>query len=63
MGGIGAIIAPGIVVLGHLNASLPLAIFGAVAIMGGLLAMWLPETLNQPLYETLEGLERGEVAI
>ncbi|CAM6014826.1 unnamed protein product, partial [Sphagnum balticum] len=60
MGGIGAIIAPGIVVLGHLNASLPLAIFGAVAVMGGLLAMWLPETLNQPLYETLEGLERGE---
>ncbi|CAK9263781.1 unnamed protein product [Sphagnum jensenii] len=63
MGGIGAIIAPGIVVLGHLNASLPLAIFGAVAVMGGLLAIWLPETLNQPLYETLEGLERGEVAI
>jgi OCT family organic cation transporter-like MFS transporter 4/5 len=63
MGGIGAIIAPGIVVLGHLNASLPLAIFGVVAVMGGLLAIWLPETLNQPLYETLEGLERGEVAI
>ncbi|CAM6051675.1 unnamed protein product [Sphagnum compactum] len=63
MGGIGAIIAPGIVVLGHVNASLPLAIFGAVAVMGGLLAIWLPETLNQPLYESLEGLERGEVAI
>lgn len=55
--GIGAVIAPVVVALDRLHASLPFAIFGVVALVGAFLALWLPETLSQPLWETMEGLE------
>ncbi|KAI4388165.1 hypothetical protein MLD38_000520 [Melastoma candidum] len=53
----GAILAPLVVVLG---GGIPFAIFSASAILGGLLAFHLPETLNRPLYDTISGMEGGE---
>ncbi|CAN1774984.1 Organic cation/carnitine transporter 4 [Linum perenne] len=52
----GAILAPFVVVMG---GSLPFAVFAVCGIMGGSLAFFLPETLNQPLYDTMSGLVQG----
>lgn len=52
----GAILAPFVVVLG---GYLPFAVFAACGIVGGMFAFNLPETLNQPLYDTFGGLEAG----
>lgn len=59
-GGIGSIIAPVVVVSGRYNSALPFGIFGVMAIAGSALSLGLPETLHQPLFETLEGLDKGE---
>ncbi|RVW37265.1 Organic cation/carnitine transporter 4 [Vitis vinifera] len=56
----GAILAPFVVVLGKV---LPFAVFGACGISGGILAFYLPETLNQPLYDTMTGMEDAEKAL
>uniref|UniRef100_A0A2C9W6N2 Major facilitator superfamily (MFS) profile domain-containing protein n=1 Tax=Manihot esculenta TaxID=3983 RepID=A0A2C9W6N2_MANES len=53
----GAILAPLVVVLG---GAFPFAVFAVCGIMGGLLAFYLPETLNRPLYDTMSGMEDGE---
>nr|XP_016461063.1 PREDICTED: organic cation/carnitine transporter 4-like [Nicotiana tabacum] len=53
----GAILAPLVVVLG---GGVPFAVFGACGIAGGLLVMYLPETLNRPLYDTMAGMEEAE---
>ncbi len=58
-GGIGAVIAPTIVALDHYNSAIPFGLFAAAALVGALLALWLPETLNQPLWETLQGMENA----
>jgi hypothetical protein len=45
---------------------IPSVIFGAIAVVSGLLALLLPETLNQPLPQTLEDGEkfgRGDTAL
>ncbi|XP_059662555.1 organic cation/carnitine transporter 4 [Cornus florida] len=55
----GAILAPFVVVLG---GGLPFAVFGVCGVAGGLLAFYLPETLNRPLYDTMAGMEGGENA-
>ncbi|KAG0565376.1 hypothetical protein KC19_8G185300 [Ceratodon purpureus] len=60
--GIGSIIAPFVVVAGRYHSALPFAIFGVMAIAGSALSLCLPETLNQPMFETLEGLDKGEKA-
>ena len=52
----GAMLAPFVVVLG---GWLPFAVFAACGIMGGVFAFLLPETSNQPLYDTFSGLESG----
>ncbi|XP_027343999.1 organic cation/carnitine transporter 4-like [Abrus precatorius] len=52
----GAILAPFVVVLG---GWLPFAVFAACGMIGGAFAFFLPETLNQPLYDTFSGLEGG----
>lgn len=51
-----AMLAPFVVVLG---GWLPFAVFAACGIMGGVFAFLLPETSNQPLYDTFSGLESG----
>lgn len=53
----GAILAPLVVVLG---GSLPFMVFALCGIGGGVFAFYLPETLNQPLYDTLTGMEAKE---
>ncbi|RDY13173.1 Organic cation/carnitine transporter 4, partial [Mucuna pruriens] len=52
----GAILAPFVVVLG---GWLPFSVFAACGIVGGMFAFYLPETLNQPLYDTFSGMEAG----
>ncbi|MQM16594.1 hypothetical protein Taro_049555 [Colocasia esculenta] len=56
-GQMGAILAPLVVVMGE---TVPFAVFGACGAAGGLLAFYLPETMNKPLYDTMAGIEGGE---
>ncbi|OVA13169.1 General substrate transporter [Macleaya cordata] len=55
----GAILAPLVVVMG---GGLPFVVFGVCGMVGGMLVFYLPETLNQPLYDTLGGMQDGEKA-
>ncbi|MED6167494.1 Organic cation/carnitine transporter 4 [Stylosanthes scabra] len=54
----GAILAPIVVVLG---GWLPFAVFAVAGIVGGAFAFLLPETHNQPLYDTFAGLVGASV--
>ncbi|XLR41571.1 hypothetical protein S83_026231 [Arachis hypogaea] len=54
----GAILAPIVVVLG---GWLPFAVFAVSGIVGGAFAFLLPETHNQPLYDTFAGLVAASV--
>ncbi|PKA63694.1 Organic cation/carnitine transporter 4 [Apostasia shenzhenica] len=54
---LGAILAPLVVVAGD---GMPFAVFGCCGVAGALLAYYLPETMNSPLYDTMAGLEDGE---
>ncbi|KAK9689055.1 hypothetical protein RND81_09G032000 [Saponaria officinalis] len=56
----GAILAPFVVVMG---GGLPFAVFASCGFVGGLLAVYLPETLNRPLYDTMNGMEEGEAVL
>ncbi|XP_039026932.1 organic cation/carnitine transporter 4-like, partial [Hibiscus syriacus] len=56
---IGAILEPFVVVLG---GGFPFMAFGVCGLIGGMVAYYLPETLNKPLYDTMTGLEEGEIA-
>lgn len=60
MGYVASIVAPFIVYLSHYMKELPLIILGAIGIIGGILALYLPETLNHELPQTLaDGEEFG----
>ena len=50
---IGGIVAPQIVFLDSIAMPLPYIVFGSLGIVCGFLALALPETLNQPLPESL----------
>ncbi|XP_031617950.1 organic cation transporter protein [Contarinia nasturtii] len=54
----GGILAPYINVLADLWKPFPLVIFGVLAFISGLLSLYLPETLNKKLPETIEEGER-----
>lgn len=54
MGYVAQILAPFVVYLGEVNVSLPLLILGILGISGGMLSLFLPETLDQDLPQTLE---------
>lgn len=56
----GAILAPLVVVMG---GSFPFLIFALCGIGGGFFAFYLPETLNQPLYDTLTGMMAQENSV
>lgn len=58
MARIGGILAPYINVLTDVWKPLPLVIFGALSFLSGLLSLYLPETLNRKLPETIEEGER-----
>lgn len=51
---VGGILAPYINVLGDVWKPIPLIIFGVLAFVGGLLSLYLPETLGKKLPETIE---------
>lgn len=51
---VGGILAPYINLLSEVWKPFPLIIFGACAFAGGLLSLFLPETLNKTLPETIE---------
>ncbi|XP_016984828.1 organic cation transporter protein [Drosophila rhopaloa] len=60
MGYVASIIAPFVVYLANISNALPLIILGILGIIGGLLSLLLPETLNHVLPQTLsDGEEFG----
>lgn len=58
---LGASISPLLVVFGRSSPSLSFLVFGVLSIISGILSLWLPETRNSPLYETLEQQEEEEM--
>jgi len=42
---------------GHIGRQLPLVIFGVLSVVGGFLALPLPETRHRPLPETVDDVE------
>ncbi|XP_031269033.1 organic cation/carnitine transporter 1-like [Pistacia vera] len=57
---LGASVSPSLVVLGRLSPSLSFLIFGGFAIFSGVLSLWLPETKDAPLCETLNMQQEEE---
>ena len=43
-----------------MNKRVPLVIFGAMGLIAGVLALWLPETLYSPMPQTVEQAETWE---
>ncbi|KAF7283147.1 hypothetical protein GWI33_001257 [Rhynchophorus ferrugineus] len=54
MGYVASIVAPFVVYLANIDLALPLLILGVMGIAGGILALFLPETLDQELPQTLQ---------
>ncbi|XP_048362937.1 solute carrier family 22 member 6-B-like [Sphaerodactylus townsendi] len=54
---IGGIVAPLVRMTSEYSPSLPLVIYGAAPIISGIVACFLPETLNVPLPDTIEDVE------
>lgn len=60
MGYVASILAPFVVYLSHIRTELPLIVLGMLGIFGGVLSLFLPETLNHELPQTLaDGEEFG----
>lgn len=47
-------LTPMIMLLDSFNPKVPPTVFGCIALVSGFLALYLPETMNQPMPETLE---------
>lgn len=58
---VGSMTAPLVKITGELKPFIPNVIFGTIALLGGSAALFLPETLNRPLPETVEDLENWSV--
>ncbi len=54
LGRVGSISAPLIFIIGDFWEPLPFVLFGVLSIVGGLMALLLPETLGKNLPETIE---------
>ncbi|CAN0334995.1 unnamed protein product [Rangifer tarandus platyrhynchus] len=58
---VGSMTAPLVKITGELKPFIPNVIFGSIALLGGSAALFLPETLNRPLPETIEDVENWSV--
>lgn len=58
MGYVASILAPFVVYLNYIHLSLPLIILGIIGIIGGFLCLFLPETLNKELPQSLDDGEQ-----
>lgn len=58
MGYVASIIAPFVVYLGMVTPELPLLTLGCFGILGGVLSLFLPETMDKELPQTLMDGER-----
>lgn len=58
---IGSMTAPLVKITEELHPFAPNIIFGTAAFLGGSAAFFLPETLNQPLPETIEDMKNWSV--
>nr|KAF6439038.1 solute carrier family 22 member 8 [Molossus molossus] len=54
----GSMMAPLVKITGDVRPFIPNLIFGTIALLGSSASFFLPETLNQPLPETIEDLEK-----
>ncbi|XP_053683422.1 organic cation transporter protein-like [Sabethes cyaneus] len=63
MGYVASIVAPFVVYLTHISPSMPLIVLGIIGVVGGVLSLFLPETLGHDLPQTLadgEDFGRGQ---
>lgn len=60
---VGSMMAPLVKITGEVKPFIPNVIFGTAAIVGGSAALFLPETRNRPLPETIEDLESWSVPL
>lgn len=58
---VGSMIAPLVKITGEVQPFIPNLVYGSIALLGGCAAIFLPETLNRPLPETLEDMENWSV--
>lgn len=49
--------APAVLILEEMLPALPSMIYGGAAVVAGIIAFFLPETLNIPLPDTIEDVE------
>ncbi|XP_054426621.1 organic anion transporter 3 [Pteronotus mesoamericanus] len=54
----GSMMAPLVRITAEWHPVVPNVIFGTIALLGGSVSLFLPETLNQPLPETLEDIKK-----
>lgn len=57
MARIGSMAAPAVLILDEILPALPSIVYGGSAVVAGLIAFLLPETLNVPLPDTIEDVE------
>ncbi|KAJ4875010.1 Organic cation/carnitine transporter 1 [Raphanus sativus] len=57
---LGASAAPLLVALGRESAMMSFIVFGVASVLSGVVSLWLRETRNAPLYETLRQQEKAE---
>uniref|UniRef100_A0A673ZKE2 Solute carrier family 22 member 6 n=1 Tax=Salmo trutta TaxID=8032 RepID=A0A673ZKE2_SALTR len=57
MARVGSMAAPAVLILEEMLPALPSIIYGGAAVVAGIIAFFLPETLNIPLPDTIEDVE------
>uniref|UniRef100_F6WSG4 Solute carrier family 22 member 6 n=1 Tax=Ornithorhynchus anatinus TaxID=9258 RepID=F6WSG4_ORNAN len=59
---VGSMLSPLVKIMGEVSPFIPVIIYGTVPIMAGSFACFLPETLNVPLPETIEDVNRSALS-
>lgn len=58
---VGSMTAPLVRITAEVHPFIPHVIFGTLALLGGSASFFLPETLHQPLPETIQDMENRSV--